>query len=99
MKKYLLRIVMLITLVSLSGVTYAQDPAPKKEVSRKQKKFAKIGENQDQKAARQQEEGRKKHYKLQEKQVRKRMKKAEKKAKRYNNSKREFFLKRWFRRK
>ena len=40
--------------------------------------------------------GRKQHEKLQSKQTKKMMKKSRKKSKRWNDNRREFFLKRWF---
>lgn len=45
------------------------------------------------------EKGKKRHEKLQTKNTKKMMKKSKKKSKQWNENKKEFFLKRWFRKK
>ena len=65
-------------------------------VGREQKKAEKKKAKQAAELDKAIRKGKKQHEKLQSKQTKKMMKKSRKKSKRWNENRREFFLKRWF---
>ena len=107
MKSWSVKILFVIgCFVATANTSFAQDTKDinarsPKEVphSRLEKKALKKKDKQKEKLDKAIEIGRKRHEKLQEREVRKRMKKSKHTASLNNAHKREFFLKRWFRRK
>ncbi len=69
-----------------------------KTVNRRTEQLEKDKEAKKKEAKRLDEEKRKAHFEMQTKAVQKRMKKTKKKSKRNNDNKKEFFVKRWFKR-
>ena len=72
---------------------HSPKPAP---VSRQQQAADKMKLKQQQKIQEEIELGQKRHIDLQAKNTKKMMKKSQRSAKRWNESRKEFFLKRWF---
>ena len=94
----------LLLIAALPFLSSAQDvnsnsPKPNKGSTRMQKKAEKKKEKQKIQQENSEAQNLKHAEKLQTKEVRKRMKKSRKKADNWNSHRREFFLKRWFRKK
>jgi hypothetical protein len=101
--KIVFRYVIIFILTCLPGVIHSQDidaRSPKSAPSTKQQKIAEKKkvkrQKQEVKAI---EKGKKQHLKLQSKNTKKMMRKSKHKSKRWNEDRKEFFLKRWFRKK
>lgn len=90
-------------------ISFHTDPAmsqdldarsPQKAVSKgKQRQAEKKKAKQQKELQKGIEKGKKRHMKLQTKNTKKMMKKSKKKAANFNNDRKEFFMKRWFRKK
>ena len=95
-----LKLIVFLFMMSLLQPMAAQDldarsPKPM-PLGREQKKADKKKAKQAAELDKAIRKGRKQHEKLQSKQTKKMMKKSRKKSKRWNDNRREFFLKRWF---
>jgi len=94
---------MLLLLVMIPGYVLSQDldaHSPKPAPGSHQQRAADLKKKkQEAKALKAEEKGRKQHMKIQSRQTRKMMKKSKHTSKQWNEGKREFFLKRWFRKK
>ena len=84
-----------LPLLSFSQDLDARSPKPNSGSSQ-QVKADKKKEKQKKAAAKGIEKGKKRHESLQAKNTKKMMKQSKRKSKRWNENKREFFLKRWF---
>lgn len=98
------RKIFLLLLVAMPVFSLAQDlnsksPQPDKSSTKQQKKAEKKKEQRRIQQENSEANNLKNAEKLQTKEVRKRMKKSRKKADDWNAHRREFFLKRWFRKK
>lgn len=100
------RFLFLLILFLASGIgeaVTAQDldaRSPKKAVSRgKQRKAEKVKEKNQKLLEKAIKKGRKRHNKLQKKNTKKMMRKSKRKSTNFNKDRKEFFLKRWFRKK
>ena|SRR6266496_1110532 len=96
MKKVWLKIVVLM-LMLLPVVAFAQDSNPKATKAQKKADSKKQEQQMNEKKA--EIEGRKMHKAIQTPEVRKRMKKSAKEADRWNTGRRKFFIARWFEKK
>ena len=67
-----------------------------KTVDKRQAQLEKQEKEKIEKAEKEAEAKKKRHFELQTKKVQKIMKKTKKKSKKYNDKKKQFFLKRWF---
>jgi len=98
-----MRRLLIYLLLLLPGTVFSQDldaRSPKPVPGSHQQKVAEAKKRKQQdKANKEIEKGRKRHMKIQSKQTRKMMRKSKKKSKQWNENKKEFFLKRWFRKK
>lgn len=99
------RIIYLVLLLHFILPFYGQEKGtgPKEKSFKSERKLRKL-ERQEARERRRKEKAERKaikayHKRLQTKQVRKRMKKSKKRATLNNENKREFFLKRWFKKK
>lgn len=98
MKKLLTILFLFLTSVIFSQDIDSRSPKPyggsKQQVAAEKKKAKNQVKNQ--KGI---EKGKERHVKLQAKKTKKMMKKSKNKSKQWNENKKEFFLKRWFRKK
>ena len=96
--------IILFSVVVLPFFSSAQDidaksPKPDKKATKQQHKAEKKKEQKKIQQENSEAQNLKESERLQTKEVRKRMKKSRRKADAFNNHRREFFLKRWFRKK
>jgi hypothetical protein len=93
----------LLLWIVASVPVHAQDldaRSPKKSVSHgKQRKAEKVKEKQAKKLEKAIKIGKKRHMKLQKKNTKKMMRKSRHQSANFNHDRKEFFLKRWFRKK
>ena len=88
MKKFIKRII-LITILILPLVSFAQD-------SKKEREIARMKEYRERETFKAYKKAVKRQWKMQTPEVRKRMRKDLRKAKKINYHRKDFFLKRWF---
>lgn len=96
---FIIRGIIILFLGVFSLTAYSQSGKQvQKTIDKRQEQLDKQETDKKKKAAKETEEKKKRHYDMQTKEVQKRIKRTQKKSKRYNDNKKEFFLKRWFRR-
>ena len=95
LKGLLILVICALPFASFSQDVDARSPKPNSGSSQ-QVKADKKKEKQKKEAAKGIEKGKQRHEKLQAKNTKKMMKASKRKSKRWNENKREFFLKRWF---
>lgn len=94
----IIRGIIILFLGVFSLTAYSQSgKRVQKTVDKRQEQLDKQEADKKKKAQQELEEKKKRHYEMQTKEVQKRIKKTQKRSKRYNDNKREFFVKRWFR--
>lgn len=102
-KRLWIRALFLVIISFHSGPAIGQDldaRSPQKAASKgKQHQAEKKKAKQQKELLKGIEKGKKRHMKLQSKNTKKMMKKSKRKAANFNNDRKEFFLKRWFRKK
>lgn len=97
MKKVLLKGIILFFIGVLGSTAQAQSAKrADKMVQRRQEQLDKQKKEKEKEAYNELEIRKRKHFDMQTKKVQKRMKKSQKKSKRYNENRKEFFIKRWF---